>query len=212
MIDAPIAEHAVYSFCAERDPCTMVRGRPAVAAALGVDRAEILLQAEAGSDVLLEGRVPGATVAASFQLDADGAIARGLAFRTRLVDAPGPASSNGHNARGVIDAYLDRLEEGAFAEAADCFSEDALYSHPPYRDGGERVDVRGREALRALFEQRGRQPWRHRILVAVQAGPHCLLEGDVRNLGSFISSVTLDGDGRIRRYVTFYTEPAVPRL
>jgi hypothetical protein len=35
-----------------------------------------------------------------------------------------------------------------FADAAACFSEDTLYSHPPYRptgiDGHDRVEFRGR--------------------------------------------------------------------
>lgn len=211
MIDAAVADDAVHAFCVERDPCTIARGRKEVEALLVGERPEILVRAEAGRDVLIEGRLPDATVAASFQLDGDGAIARGLAFRTRPVEPPRSPCSDGHDVRSVLDAYFERLEAGEFAAAADCFSEDALYSHPPYAPGGERVDVHGRAALRALFEQRGRQPWRHRILVAVQSGADCLLEGDVHGLGSFISSFSLGEDGLIRRYVSFYTEPAVPR-
>ena len=211
MIAAPIADDAVHAFCVEREPCTIARGRERVDAVLRGERPEIVVRAEAGRDVLVEGRLPDATVAASFQLDGDGAIVRGLAFRTRPVESPRSSGSNGHDARSVLDAYLERLEAGEFAAAADCFSEDALYSHPPYAAGGERVDVHGRKALRALFEERGRQPWRHRILVAIQVGADCLLEGDVHGLGSFISSVSLARDGHICRYVSFYTEPAVPR-
>jgi hypothetical protein len=211
VIAAPIAEDAVHAFCVEREPCTIARGRKGVDAVLRGERPEILVRAESGRDVLVEGRLPDATVAGSFQLDDDGAIVRGLAFRTRPVEARRSPGSNGHDARSVLDGYFRQLEAGEFAAAADCFSEDALYSHPPYAAGGERVDVHGRQALRALFEERGRQPWRHRIVVAIQIGADCLLEGDVRGLGSFISSVSLAGDGHISRYVSFYTEPAVPR-
>jgi SnoaL-like protein len=211
VIDAVVAGDAIHAFCVERDPCTIAHGRTEVEAMLVGERPEILVRAEAGQDVLIEGRLPDATAAASFQLDGDGAIVRGLAFRTRPIESPRSSGPNGHDARSVLDAYFERLEAGEFAAAADCFSEDALYSHPPYAAGGERVDVHGRKALRALFEERGRQPWRHRILVAIQVGADCLLEGDVHGLGSFISSVSLAGDGHICRYVSFYTEPAVPR-
>ena len=53
------------------------------------------------------------------------------------------------------------------------------------------------------------------MLTSIQRGPHCLFEGAVNGLpgggtGSFISSLSLAADGTIRRYVSFYCEPAVP--
>ena len=59
------------------------------------------------------------------QAQIDGASRRGMGAETA--------------ARLVIDTYLERLEAGELTAAADCFSHDVLYSHPPYTDGGERV-------------------------------------------------------------------------
>ncbi|HEU0170322.1 MAG TPA: hypothetical protein VFR26_02700, partial [Acidimicrobiales bacterium] len=61
----------------------------------------------------------------------------------------------------------------------------------------------------------GRQSFDHRVTTSIQRGPHGLIEGVVQGLpdggtGSFVSSLTLDADGLIRRYVSFYCEPAVP--
>jgi hypothetical protein len=107
---------------------------------------------------------------------------------------------------------------GDFAGAADCFSHDVLYSHPPYRhtgiDGNERVEFRGRAELLAAFQRRGRAAFDHHVSVYAQHGPHGLIEGRVDGLpdgrfGSFISSLSLDGAGCIRRYVSFYCEPGV---
>ena len=102
--------------------------------------------------------------------------------------------------------------------AASHFSDDVLYSHPPYRHTGitdpDRVEFRGRAALLAAFERRGKASFDHEVLTSIQRGPHCLFEGAVRNLpdggtGSFISSLSLAADGTIRRYVSFYCEPGV---
>ena len=54
------------------------------------------------------------------------------------------------------------------------------------------------------------------FLESIQRGRHCILEGLVEGLpdgrsGSFISSLSLDDDGRIERYVSFYCEPSVAR-
>ena len=93
-----------------------------------------------------------------------------------------------------------------------------LYSHPPYKhtgiDSDRRVEFRGRPELQSAFEARGRQQFGHEVTTLVQRGPHALLEGRVFDLpdagtGSFISSVSLDADGLIERYVSFYCEPGV---
>jgi hypothetical protein len=50
--------------------------------------------------------------------------------------------------------------------------------------------------------------------VVLQRGADCLLEGTAGGTalgGSFISSLSLDADGRIQRYAAFYCEPPVPR-
>jgi SnoaL-like domain len=189
----------------------------------------IQLCVEDGATCLVEGVVvesaPGhasATFAASVQLDGEGRIGRYLAYLTRPAVDPAPTGTGPAtgNAAEVLQRYFEALDSGAFDEAADQFSADVVYSHPPYRhtgiDGNERVVFRGRGQLRDAFTARGRQSFDHRILAIGQRGAHCLLEGIVEGLpnggtGSFISSLTLDDDGRIRRYVSFYCEPAVAR-
>lgn len=166
--------------------------------------------------------------AASAQLDDDGRIARYLAFATSSVINPGPAEvapavpGDGPfgSAADVLDRYFHALDGGDFEAAAGCFSADALYSHPPYRhtglDGNHRVEFVGRDELLDAFRARGAQSFDHRLVSSIQRGPHCILEGLVENLpdggtGTFISSLTLDDDGLIRRYASFYCEPGVRR-
>ncbi len=69
--------------------------------------------------------------------------------------------------------------------------------------------------MHAAFDARGKASFDHTVLTSIQRGPHCLFEGAVDDLpdggtGSFISSLSLAADGTIRRYVSFYCEPAVP--
>jgi SnoaL-like domain len=181
-----------------------------------------------GAACLLEGLIrdaggeTSATFVASAQVDESGLVKRYLAYGcTPAVDPPptggGPAPADAGKA---LHAYFDALDAGQFEEAADCFSPGVVYSHPPYRhtglDSDDRVVFRGREALLAAFRVRGRQSFDHRILDCVQRGRHCLLEGLVEGLpegrtGSFISGLSLDDDGRIERYVSFYCEPSVAR-
>jgi hypothetical protein len=196
---------------------------------------DIALSVREGSSCLVEGvsRVAAtglatASFAASAQLDDDGLIARYLAFATSSVISPGPAeaapalpdSGPFGSAADVLDRYFHALDRGEFEDAAGCFSADALYSHPPYRhtglDGNHRVEFIGRDELLDAFRTRGAQSFDHRLVSSIQRGPHCILEGLVENLpdggtGSFISSLTLDEDGLIRRYASFYCEPGVRR-
>ncbi len=183
-----------------------------------------------GDDGFIEGvtadrRTDGAGgFAASFRLDSDGRIERYLAYAT--VDLPDQIPTDlapdlrPADAIEVVERYFRALDDGRFEEAAACFSEDTMYSHPPYRhtgiDGAHRVVFRGRTDLLTAFRARGRTSFDHDVLVAIQRGPHCLFEGVVHGLpddgdGSFVSSLSLAADGTIRRYVSFYCEPAVAR-
>jgi len=159
----------------------------------------------------------------SATIDADGLIARSLSFccvgARDAIPTAVPTTIEPGRIDDALDAYFGALDSGRFADAAACFSTDVLYSHPPYRhtdrNTDDRVEFRGREALTAAFVARGRQTFGHRILRCIQRGPHALLEGAVHDLpdgrsGSFISSLSLDDDGLIRRYVSFFCEPAVP--
>lgn len=164
-----------------------------------------------------------ATFVASARIGTDGLIARYLAFSCpgarEAVPRDVPIEVEPADAAQVVHDYFRDLDRGSFAEAAAHFSDDVLYSHPPYLHTGiddpDRIELRGRPALAAAFARRGPASFDHEVLTSVQRGPHCLFEGAVNGLpgggtGSFISSLSLDGNGRIRRYVSFYCEPGVP--
>jgi hypothetical protein len=182
-----------------------------------------------GASCLLEGvsrpadtDEPFATFLAEAELDGDGTIGRYLAYVCMPAVDPAPTGTDPSSADAdkVLHQYFTALDEGDFDEAAAQFSADVVYSHPPYRhtgiDSNERVVFRGRDALLAAFRQRGRTSFDHTIFTSGQRGRHCLIEGRVEGLpaggtGSFISSLSLDDDGLIRRYVSFYCEPGVAR-
>ena len=164
-----------------------------------------------------------ATFVASVRSNTDGLLDRYLGFACAGARDPIPTdlhpAATPANASQVVHHYFRDLDAGRFAEAAAHFSHDVVYSHPPYQHTGivdpNRIEFRGREALHAAFEARGKASFDHTMLTSIQRGPHCLFEGAVHGLpdggtGSFISSLSLGADGTIRRYVSFYCEPAVP--
>jgi hypothetical protein len=201
--------------------------RAAIAVAWGERRRQPLVWAQEGPDCFVEGRLLGdggeafATFAAALQIDDSGAVARCLAFHCPPVE-PSPTwvprePARGDGARSLLERYFDRLSAGDFEGACGCFTEDCLYSHPPYSVGAGRAEFRGRDALLAGFANvRGVRPTRRsRIVCCVQDGSDCFIEGVVegdRPRGSFVSSVSLGGDGLIRRYVAFYSDSRIPRL
>jgi hypothetical protein len=200
--------------------------RRAIEPAFGGMRAEVLssVSTRVGDACLVEGRLfdpsgaPVKTYLASFRLD-HGQIARQVVFACPLVEPSrtwatsdrGPAPGD---ARAAVDRYFEYLDAAEFEAAAGCFSEDILYSHPPYGPGQPRAEFRGRAQLLAGFERRGPKPDReHRIELSPQRGSECFIEGftiDQPRGGSFISSLSLDADGRIQRYLSVYCEPVVP--
>jgi hypothetical protein len=235
-LDAAVAAIAPGAVCAlppatrpETAPRVLAHDPAAIRAALEPAfgdgrRLEPLACVAAGDDVLVEARTVRAdgeadgTILAALRCDASGErLARALVFACPLVEPsptwadPSPASDE---ARAMVDRYFDLLDESEFEAAADCFSADVLYSHPPYGPGQPRAEFRGRDELLAGFRRRGPKPDReHTILRSPQAGRECLLEGytiDAPRGGSFISSLSLDADGRIRRYLAVYSEPVVP--
>jgi hypothetical protein len=160
------------------------------------------------------------TFAASAQLDLSGRIARCLVFRCPPVEPSFSWGRGAEEASGdgleILQRYLDHLTGGELVAACECFSQDCLYSHPPYAPGTPRAEFRGREELLHGFRRtRGPRSSRPRIVCGVQRGADCFIEGlvetDAGPKGSFVSSAALDGDGLIRRYVAFYTSPPVPR-
>ena len=128
--------------------------------------------------------------------------------------APGDAAE-------VVDAYFHAMDDARFDAAAGCFSQDVLYCHPPYRHtnitSNLRPDFVGRRELLAGFSARGKASFKHRVLELIQRGPNALFELVVEDLpgggtGSAVCSLSLDDEGRIGRYVAFYTEPGVEWL
>lgn len=218
---------------AEVAPRLVIEGRQAieelfVARGSKPWRHRVLMSAVEGTDCLLEGVTEAAggevrsTFAATAQLDGAGRVSRYVAFMCEPVTEPGvaPGEAAPGDARAMVDRYFEGLRAGEFETAAGCFSEDVVYCHPPYTGGGlkgsGRVWFRGRGELQAAFERRGRTSYRHRVPVLIQRGPNCLFEvhtpGDGgEDLGFGVSSLSLDDQGLIRRYVAFFTTQTVPR-
>lgn len=168
---------------------------------------------------LLEGRIesdPPETLIASFATTEDELISRQLVFRCQPVEPPPTTpTTNHHEGLQAVERYFEHLEAADMPAAVACFATDALYSHPPYKHAPEegRAEFRGHAELLAGFERRGYRTVHHELLAHAQSGADFLVEGgtdDEPGGGSFISSVTLDADGRIRRYVALFTQPRVP--
>ena len=198
----------------------IARGRQPIAAVLAQwAEAKTLVSVSDGRDCFVEGCIGDtATFVAALQLEGAGTIARCLSFHAPLVEpGPAPALPSAHSARAILDRYFLSLTAGDLEAACACFSDDCLYSHPPYSAGAARAEFRGRADLLAGFQGvRGARPSRlPRIVCCVQDGTNCFIEGVVDGdppRGSFVSSASLDRDGLIRRYVAFYSDSRVPRL
>jgi ketosteroid isomerase-like protein len=218
----------------EVDPRQIARGREEARALLGERgptgaRHEVVLCAAEGPSCYIEGVTrdrgsePLLTFVANFQIDPAGMIRRYLAFAcepaVRLSPRTDSDSTMGDAARAV-EGYFRAMDNGRFDDAAAFFSEDVLYCHPPYRHtnitSNRRVDFIGRRQLLEVFNSRGRTSFSHRVIETVQRGPNAMFECMVEGLpgggiGSAVCSLSLDNDGRIRRYVAFYCEPGVER-
>lgn len=120
-----------------------------------------------------------------------------------------------HDPLAQIGRYFDRLEAGHFEAAAECFSQDVFYSHPPYRwepPGSPRHEARGRAELHALFELRGKRNSHHEYKGYV-IGERCFLSGTSATPdgpgASFMSEFSIDANGLIDYYVAYMSVPAV---
>jgi ketosteroid isomerase-like protein len=234
---AAFAAGAVYAYGAdpanEKARRTVVTGRAALEPALRADlaafgRPRILVSVHRGRDCFVEGALtdgggePVAQIAAVLELDDQGAIARVVSYRTPpLEPSPSwsePASDSEIDAPAVLERYFSVLAAGDFEAVAAAFAEDALYLHPPYEGDVERANFRGRaELLAGLRTRRGKRAYRPRILACARSGLECFIEGDVPGTGvpgdvGFMSSMSFDRDGLIRRYAAFDAPPAVPRI
>jgi SnoaL-like domain len=214
-------------------PRLIVHGRPAINDLLVARgskpwRHRVVVCVASDADCLLEGvtELPSgeirSTFAATAQLDAEGLVTRYVVFACEPVTDPAPAAGGNRpaDARAVVDRYFAALAEGDFEAAAGCFGEDVVYCHPPYTrgglKGGGRVWFRGRADLLRAFRRRGRTSFRHQVLVLIQRGPNCLFEVVTpgpggKLVGGGVSSLSLDDEGLIRRYVAFFSVEAVAR-
>jgi hypothetical protein len=201
--------HATRSLA--RDPATIA----AVLAARGPETPEVLTGVADGRDCFAEGRLDDTSFVVSLQLADDGAIARALWLASAPVPPSGGQGDPG-DARPILERYFTHLQAGEFEAAVACFSDDVLYSHPPYRGDTERAQFRGHdELLHGLVHKRGISPARQVITGLVQRGPECFIEGIVEgvpNSGTFVSSVSLAADGRMARYAAWYCTPRVERV
>lgn len=179
----------------------------------GRDDPQLVIYLPEERDVFLEARSVQKTYAASLQLDRDGAVARSLLLDSPLLPAPAPWEGDERPAvLPLLERYFEALGAADFGSAAACFSDDCLYAHPPYRPGDPPAEFHGRRELIELWpSRRGARRFETRIERCVQRGNHAFVEG-VSAGGSFLSSIVLDRDGLIARYVAFYTAQLVPRI
>lgn len=228
------APGATYAWSADREremaPRAVARGADLGAAVAddvspATSRVVVHVSVESATDCLLEAslvdRASGERMEswyASFQL-AGGLVTRALTYRCPPVDPSatwGDDTPTTHSAAAAVDGYFRDLDAARLEAAAGWFSGDVLYSHPPYFPGAPRAEFRGMAELLAGFEHRGPRTNHHEIAVCLQRGRECLVEGwshkpDRGVSGQFVSSLSLDDDGRIRRYVALYCEPGVGR-
>ena len=75
----------------------------------------------------------------------------------------------------LVEAYLDHLDEEEFTAAADLFTEEATYLHPP--SYGNPTRIQGRDAIERYFaEVRGPRDAEHEI-------DDVALDGDSNRVG-----------------------------
>jgi hypothetical protein len=185
-----------------------------VVATVGSDRAcwaEITRHSATGSETCIAGLTyaPGGRVSRLVWLRAPLVPPLVPTSAPLLSPSPPTAGDAAPDARPVLEGYFAALMNSRFAEAAAHFSADALYSHPPYRGGAERVLFRGRDALAHGFAtDRGPSPARQIITDLWQRGSRAFVEGIIEGIpggGSFFSTAEISPRGEIARYVAFYS-------
>jgi hypothetical protein len=116
----------------------------------------------------------------------------------------------------LLRAYFDALARDDWEGAADSFTEDVRYSHPPFTVAGstETIDgeVRGRTALIELFRRRGSRPFRVDLTHWAVSGSTLFVGGEfevegVR--GSTVAIAEVESDGRLSFYAPHMRIPVV---
>jgi hypothetical protein len=199
-----------------------VRGADATAAALArLAPSTLTVVATAASDgacwaeITRRGHDNSETCIAGLTYDAAGAVSRLVWLRAPLVPVregePGPDFPD---ARPILETYFADLMHARFREAASRFTADALYSHPPYAGGTERVLFRSRESLwRGFVTERGESPVRQVVTGLWQRHDRVFVEGVIEGIpdgGTFFSTAQISSAGGIARYVAFYSARRIP--
>ena len=167
---------------------------------------------------------PVSTYVCSVRTGADGLIDRYLAFGCAGARDPLPTDVDEGiepaDASAVVRDYFADLDDGRFAAAAARFSADVLYSHPPYQHTGiddpGRIEFRGRPALLRGVRPPGQRP--ASITSSSRRSSAVLTACSKEPCAGFPTAAPAAsspachsaGDGTIRRYVSFYCEPADP--
>jgi ketosteroid isomerase-like protein len=110
-----------------------------------------------------------------------------------------------------LDVYYTALDDGDIEGTLATLTDDAVYVRPSLEVPGTLEFVRGRDELRAFFERRGKQPYRHLVRSCAFEGGRCFVEGDAGMEGEppthvFLVAATLAPDGRIARYFALMAE------
>jgi hypothetical protein len=147
--------------------------------------------------------------------DSAGAVSRLVWLRAPLVPAwEANGASTAPDARSILERYFADLMSSRFGDAASHFTAETIYSHPPYAGGRERVLYRGRDALeRGFVTDRGPSPARQIISALWQRASRVFIEGVIEGIprgGSFFSTAQLSAEGKIARYVAFYSARRIP--
>jgi ketosteroid isomerase-like protein len=106
--------------------------------------------------------------------------------------------------RHFVDAYVDIINRGAYAELSHLFASDAVFLAP------NRQEFHGREEIGAFYE-RFLSEIRPTIRIAsyIEQGDDCVyeLEAKVKSERDFrlgaIDHATLDRDGKVRRFTVW---------
>ena len=167
------------------------------------------------AEVARRGNGEAETCIAGLTYGPGGQVSRFVLLRAPLV--PRRAVDAGEavpDARPILERYFADLQRSRFREAAAHFSADAVYSHPPYGGGTERVLFEGRDALwRGFAVDRGPSPARQIMTGLWQQDDRVFVEGAIDGIpdgGTFFSTAQIDTGGEIARYVAFYSATRIP--
>jgi hypothetical protein len=115
----------------------------------------------------------------------------------------------------IVNRYFRAVEAMRFRDIVECFTEDAVYVHPPFAwepPNSEWHVIVGREELYKYFEKRGDYPILHHLQACAVDGHRAFITGlgtdtrkpeDVSAMSYFVSELLLSDEGLIRYYAGF---------